>query len=52
MTPAGAVSGVLVRELRPAVPFYFWVKYLDADGKISPPSRLATATLGNTFSQQ
>jgi hypothetical protein len=52
VTPAGAVSGVLVRELRPAVPFYFWVTYLDADGKMSRPSRPATAKLANTFSQQ
>src|SRR5262249_1150690 len=35
LTPGGAKSGVLVHGLRPALPFYFWVTYQDAQGKMS-----------------
>ena len=30
---AGAKPGVLIRDLRPKVPFFFWVTYRDAAGK-------------------
>jgi hypothetical protein len=52
MTPAGAKSGVLVRGLRPALPFHFWVTYEDAQGKPSKPSKPATATLVDTFKEK
>lgn len=52
LTPAGAKSGALVRGLRPAIKFYFWVTYLDAQGKPSRPSPAVEATLVDTFSQK
>ena len=52
MTPGGAKSGVVVRELRPKVPFYFWVTYRDAAGKASKPSAVATVTLVDTFGEK
>jgi hypothetical protein len=52
MTPAGVKSGALVRGLRPALPFYFWATYTDANGKHSRPSRPLEATLVDTFSQE
>src|SRR5262249_37740303 len=52
LTPGGARSGVLVRGLRPALPFTFWVSYEDAQGKVSKPSKPVTATLVDTFSQK
>jgi hypothetical protein len=52
LTPAGIKSGALVRGLRPALKFYFWVTYLDAKGKTSPPSPAMEATLVDTFSQK
>src|SRR5438105_5696619 len=52
LTPAGVKSGTLVRGLRPAVKFYFWVTYLDAQGKPSRPSPVLDATLVDTFSQK
>ncbi len=52
MTPQGAHSGVLIRGLRPAVKFYFWVTYQDARGKMSKPSPVVSATLVDTFSQK
>jgi hypothetical protein len=52
MAPGGAKSGVLIRDLRPKVPFYFWVTYRDAAGKMSKPSAAATATLVDTFGEK
>lgn len=52
LTPAGVKSGALVRGLRPALKFYFWVTYLDAQGKPSRPSAPMEATLVDTFSQK
>src|SRR5262249_44595842 len=52
LTPSGAKSGVRVTGLRPALQLYFWVTYLDAQGKASKPSAPATATLVDTFSQK
>jgi hypothetical protein len=52
MTPGGAKTGVVVRNLRPARPFHFWVTYLDAQGKMSKPSIPATATLVDTFKEK
>ena len=52
-------TGGLVRGLRPALPFYFWVTYQDAAAgtptaptKHSKPSSAVTATLVDTFSQK
>jgi len=50
--PGGAKSGVLIRDLRPKVPFYFWVTYRDAAGKWSKPSAAMTATLVDTFGEK
>jgi hypothetical protein len=52
MTPGGAKSGVLIRDLRPKVSFYFWVTYRDAAGKWSKPSAAMTATLADTFGEK
>jgi hypothetical protein len=52
MTPAGAKSGVLLTGLRPALPFYFWVTYQDAQGKMSKPSPVMSATLVDTFKEK
>jgi hypothetical protein len=52
MTPLGLKDGSRVRGLRPGIPFYFWVTYLDAQGKQSRPSRPVEATLVDTFSQK
>ncbi len=52
LTPGGAKSGALVRGLRPALKFYFWVTYLDAQGKISKPSPAASATLVDAFKEK
>jgi hypothetical protein len=52
LTPAGAKSGDLVGGLRPALPFYFWVSYLDEQMKPSKPSPVATATLKDTFAEK
>jgi hypothetical protein len=52
LTPAGVKTGGLVRGLRPALPLYFWVTYLDAQGKHSRPSAAVNATLVDTFSQK
>ena len=52
MTPGGARPGVVVRELRPRVQFYFWVAYKDSAGKTSKPSTAATATLVDTFGEK
>jgi hypothetical protein len=51
LTPGGAKSGVRIGGLRPAVPFYFWVSYEDAQGRPSRPSAAATATLKSTVPQ-
>ena len=52
MTPGGAKSGVLIRELRPKLPLYFWVTYTDAQGKTSKPSAVATITLVDMFGEK
>jgi hypothetical protein len=52
LTPAGAKSGVLVTGLRPALRFYFWVTYQDAQGKTSKPSPSANTTLVDTFQEK
>jgi hypothetical protein len=52
MTPAEAKSGVLVRGLRPALPFLFRVMCEDAQSKPSKPSKPATATLVDTFKEK
>jgi hypothetical protein len=52
LTPGGAKSGVLVRGLRPALPLTFWVTYQDAGGEMSKPSKPATATLVDTFTEK
>jgi hypothetical protein len=52
LTPAGAKTGVLIRGLRPALPLYFWVAYVDAQGRLSRPSPAMSATLQDTFSQK
>jgi hypothetical protein len=52
MTAGGAKPGVLIRDLRPKVPFYFWVTYRDAMGKMSKPTAGATATLIDTFGEK
>jgi hypothetical protein len=52
LTPAGAKNGGLVRGLRPALPLYFWVTYLDDAGNHSKPSPAVMATLVDTFSQK
>jgi hypothetical protein len=52
MAPKGAKSGVLLRNLRPALPFYFWVTYMNAQGEPSKPSKPATATLVDTFKEK
>lgn len=52
LTPAGAKTGVLVRGLRPALPLHFWVTYQTADGKMSKPSKAATATLVDVFKEK
>lgn len=52
MTPAGAKDGVLVRWLRPAVPFHFWVTYEDQKGQPSKPSRVASRTLVDEFKEK
>jgi hypothetical protein len=52
MTPAGAKGGALVQGLRPAVKFYFWVTYQDAQGKMAKPSAPATATLVDEFKEK
>jgi hypothetical protein len=52
MTPGGAKSGALVSGLRPALKFYFWVAYQDAQGKPSKPSPPAEATLVDTFTEK
>ncbi len=52
LTPAGAKNCGLVRGLRPALPLYFWVSYLDPQGRPSRPSEAMSATLVDTFSQK
>jgi hypothetical protein len=52
LTPTGAKSGARVRGLRPGGPFYFWVSYVDAQGKPSKPSPPLSAILVDTFSQK
>ena len=52
LTPNGAKSGVLVRGLRAALPFHFWVTYEDAQGRMSKPSKPLTATLVDTFKEK
>jgi hypothetical protein len=52
LTPAGAKSGVLLSGLRPALPFTFWVTYQDAKGEMSKPSKPATTTLVDTFTEK
>src|SRR5262249_10492040 len=52
LTPGGIKSGGLVTGLRPALKFYFWVSYVDANGKTSKPSAAATATLVDTFTEK
>ena len=52
MTPGGAKTGVLIRELRPKLPLYFWVTYRDAMGKTSKPSAVATTTLVDMFGEK
>jgi hypothetical protein len=52
LTPAGTKDGAVVRGLRPALPLYFWVTYVDAQGRMSRPSAAMTATLEDTFSQK
>jgi hypothetical protein len=52
LTPSGAKSGVLVTGLRPAIKFYFWVAYQDAQGKTSKPSAPATTTLVDAFQEK
>lgn len=52
MTPGGAKSGVLIGELRPKLPLYFWVTYQDATGKTSKPSAAATITLVDMFGEK
>ena len=52
LTPGGAKAGGLVAGLRPGLPFYFWVTYVDAEGKPSKPSAAASATLKDTFAEK
>lgn len=52
LTPGGIKPGQAVRGLRPALPFYFWVTYIDAAGKASKPSAAVSATLKDTFSEK
>jgi hypothetical protein len=52
LTPKGAKNGAPVRGLRPALPLYFWVTYVDAQGRQSRPSQPMNATLVDTFSQK
>ncbi len=52
MTPSGAQSGALVQELRPAVKFYFWATWQDAQGKTSKPSKAASTTLVDAFKER
>jgi hypothetical protein len=52
MTPGGAKPGALIRDLRPKVPFYLWVTYRDAGGKVSKPSAPATVMLADTFAEK
>jgi hypothetical protein len=52
MTPSGAKSGVLIAELRPAVKFYFWVTYQDAQGRMSRPSPARESTLVDLFKEK
>jgi hypothetical protein len=52
VTPQGARSGNAVGGLRPGVPFYFWVDYIDAKGQPSRPSAAASARLVDTFQQR
>jgi hypothetical protein len=52
LTPLGAKNGGVVRGLRPGGPFYFWVTYLDKEGRPSKPSPALSAVLVDTFSQK
>ncbi len=52
LTPGGAKSGVVVRELRPALKLYFWVTYQDAAGKTSRPSEAVSAVLVDAFKEK
>jgi hypothetical protein len=52
MTPSGAANGVLVTGLRPEEPFYFWVTYQDAAGKMSKPSPVSETVLHDTFQEK
>src|SRR5262249_38020288 len=52
LTPGGAKNGGLVSGLRPALPFYFWVTYQDAQGKTAKPSPPASATLVDAFAEK
>lgn len=42
----------LVNRLRPGMPLHFFVTYVDADGKTSKPSPVATTTLKDEFVQK
>jgi hypothetical protein len=52
LTPGGAKPGSLVGGLRPGLPFYFWVTYVDEQGKSSKPSAVVSATLKDTFAEK
>ena len=49
MAPAGVTSGQLFTGLRPEVKLYYWIVYLDKDGKLSKPSPVVSETLHDTF---
>ena len=47
-----AAPGGAVRNLRPAMPLYFWVTWTDADGRQSKPSNRIDAELVDEFGQK
>jgi hypothetical protein len=52
MTPAGAISGQLLTGLRPGIPFYFWVVWEDAVGKLSKLSKVQKEILVDRFKEK
>jgi hypothetical protein len=52
MTPAGAINGQLLTGLRPGIPFYFWVVWEDAAGKLSKVSKVQKEILVDRFKEK
>jgi hypothetical protein len=52
LAPVDFKSGGLITGLRPALKLYFWVTYVNAQGKESKPSAASSATLVDLFKEK